>query len=377
MTLSQYKGRGARQPDAVDRLPVVDPMALRTPQDYRASSDLAAAVNVALMLGMPLLLTGEPGSGKSGLADSLAWELATHDEQEPKPLRFVVKSDTQARDLFYRFDTVGRFHATQTSDADSDPRQFISFEALGRAILHAKSPDYAHTALGLPPNAVDHPGMPKRSVVLIDEIDKAPRDVPNDILVELERLEFAIPELRTVKQPTADNSRQQSDDRISLEPHENRYRPIVIITSNSEKALPDPFLRRCVYHHLEFPPFRQTQGEQSEAVITVQDIVASRLGSRYANGGQLLIEQAIGLFRHLREESGRLERRPTLAELLDWLNYLLPQAGEGRPPASLLAVAEEKLINSLKNLLLKKPADQARASELWQAWQNTQGNRTK
>ncbi|MCP4409970.1 MAG: AAA domain-containing protein, partial [Gammaproteobacteria bacterium] len=199
MSLSHYKGRGARQPDAVDRLPVVDPMALRSPQDYRASPDLAAAVNVALTLGMPLLLTGEPGSGKSGLADSLAWELATHDEQDPKPLRFVVKSDTQARDLFYRFDTVGRFHASQTPEANTDPRQFINFEALGKAILHAKSPHYAHKTLGLPVNAVDHPGKPKRSVVLIDEIDKAPRDVPNDILVELEMLEFEIPELRTVE----------------------------------------------------------------------------------------------------------------------------------------------------------------------------------
>lgn len=159
MTLPKYKGQGAQQPDAVDKLPIVDPLALRSPQAYRASSDLAAAVNVALTLGMPLLLTGEPGSGKSGLADSLAWELAAHDDKAPKPLRFVVKSDTQARDLFYRFDTVGRFHASQTPDADSDPRQFISFAALGKAILHAKSPDYAHKALSLPLSAVDHPGM--------------------------------------------------------------------------------------------------------------------------------------------------------------------------------------------------------------------------
>jgi MoxR-like ATPase len=347
-------------------------MALRLPQDYRASPDLAAAVNVALTLGMPLLLTGEPGSGKSGLADSLAWELATHDEQDPKPLRFVVKSDTQARDLFYRFDTVGRFHASQTPDAISDPRQFINFEALGKAILHAKSPDYAYKALGLPLNAVNHPGKPKRSVVLIDEIDKAPRDVPNDILVELERLEFEIPELRTVGKLADENSRGHAQDKIGLEPHENRYRPIVIITSNSEKALPDPFLRRCVYHHLEFPPFRQAEGEQREEIVTVEDIVASRLGSRYANGGQLLVEQGISLFRHLREESGRLERRPTLAELLDWLNYLLPGAGEGRPAKSLIALGEERLSNSLKNLLLKRPADQARTAELWLEWRKKQ-----
>jgi len=85
MSLTHYKGRGARQPDAVDRLPVVDPMALRLPQEYRATPDLAAAVNVALTLGMPLLLTGELGSGKSGLADSFSWKLATHDEHVPKP----------------------------------------------------------------------------------------------------------------------------------------------------------------------------------------------------------------------------------------------------------------------------------------------------
>jgi len=370
MSSQYYKGNGVPQPDLIERLPDIDLEILRRPKKYLASQDLAAAVNVALTLGMPLLLTGEPGSGKSCLADSLAWEMASPDDEDPKPLRFVVKSDTQARDLFYRFDTVGRFHASQTRDAISDPRQFITFEALGKAILHAKSPDYARTELGLPATAVDHPGEPKRSVVLIDEIDKAPRDVPNDILVELERLEFDIPELRTANQPG--NNKQSTDGRIGLKSHENRFRPIVIISSNSEKALPDPFLRRCVYHHLEFPPFRQAQANQRDDIVTVDDIVASRLGERYVNGGQLLVEQGISLFKHLREEAGRLERRPTLAELLDWLNYLLPRTGEGRPTESLLAVEEERLLNSLKNLLLKKPADQARATELWQAWRSQQ-----
>jgi len=371
MSSQYYKGNGVPQPDLIERLPDIDLEILRRPKKYLASQDLAAAVNVALTLGMPLLLTGEPGSGKSGLADSLAWELASHDDADPKPLRFVVKSDTQARDLFYRFDTVGRFHASQTPDADSDPRQFITFEALGKAILYAKSPDYAHTELGLPQRALDHPGAPKRSVVLIDEIDKAPRDVPNDILVELERLEFDIPELRTAHQSGSHN-KQPADGRIGLKSHENRFRPIVIITSNSEKALPDPFLRRCVYHHLEFPPFRQAEEKQRDDLVTVDDIVASRLGERYVNGGQLLVEQGISLFRHLREEAARLEHRPTLAELLDWLNYLLPRTGEGRPAESLAAVGDELLVTSLQHLLLKKPADQARASELWQAWRGKQ-----
>ncbi len=178
--------------------------------------ELAAAVDVALTLGMPLLLTGEPGSGKSGLADSLAWELGLGE-----PLRFPVQSDTESRDLFYRFDTVGRFHAAQTrAPAESpaaDAGRFISFEALGRAILLAK-PVAIEAALGLPPGSLGHPGAPCRSVVLIDEIDKAPRDVPNDILVEIERMEFGVPELRVGDgQPV----------RVALGADENRYRPIV------------------------------------------------------------------------------------------------------------------------------------------------------
>ena len=338
MTSPEYKGRGVRQPDAVERLPIVDPMTLRAPDDYRASPELAAAVNVALTLGMPLLLTGEPVSGKSGLAESLAWELGEHEDRDPKPLRFVVKSDTQARDLFYRFDTLGRFHASQTEDADADPRWFIAFEALGKAILHAKSPDFAHQALGLPKTAVGHPGRPRRSVVLIDEIDKAPRDVPNDILVELEKLEFEIPELRTAARPGDEGNDLRADDWIRLELHENRYRPIVIITSNSEKALPDPFLRRCVFHHVEFPPFRRDDDGpgHNDGRVTVEDIVASRLGKRYAGEGGDLVAEAIDLFRFRRDDAQQLRRRPTLAELRDWLNFLLPRPGEGRPTPGFL-----------------------------------------
>jgi len=137
-----YTGR-AESPRTGVTLPTVDLKALRAPDFYRALPQTAAAVDVALTLGMPLLLTGEPGSGKSGLADSIAWELGLGNV-----LRFAVKSDTESRDLFYRFDTVGRFHAAQTptpgSGADDDlgtahPGRFITFEALGRAILLAKT----------------------------------------------------------------------------------------------------------------------------------------------------------------------------------------------------------------------------------------------
>lgn len=170
-----YTGRGGRAPARVKDLPPVNPEALRAPENYLAPPDLAAAVDVALTLGMPLLLTGEPGSGKSALADSVAHELGLG-----RALRFVVKSDTEARDLFYHFDTVGRFHASQTREADANPCHYISFAALGKAILHAKPPSYASQILGVRAHA---------------GIDKAPRDVPNDILVEIENMQFDIPEL--------------------------------------------------------------------------------------------------------------------------------------------------------------------------------------
>jgi len=136
-----YLGNGKQRPEAVGELPDLDPEALRRADGYRAGPDLQAAVITALTLGMPLLLTGEPGSGKSRLAYSIAHEFML-------PLtEFVVKSDTQARDLLYRFDTVGRFHASQTEGRAADPRRFICFEALGRALLHAKPPEYARDAL--------------------------------------------------------------------------------------------------------------------------------------------------------------------------------------------------------------------------------------
>lgn len=138
MTLQRiYTGRGGRAPAKLKDLPSINPEALRAPEGYLAPPDLAAAVDVALTLGMPLLLTGEPGSGKSALADSVAHELGLG-----QALRFVVKSDTEARDLFYRFDTVGRFHAAQTPGADAHPGRYISFAALGKAILHAKPPSF-------------------------------------------------------------------------------------------------------------------------------------------------------------------------------------------------------------------------------------------
>ena len=354
-----YRGAGQQQSKGWESLPMVNPEALRDPEHYLASRDLAEAVNVALTLGMPLLLTGEPGSGKSRLAHSIAWELDLGD-----PHDFVVKSDTQGKDLFYAFDTVGRFHASQVIKADADPRQFLTFNALGKALLCAKPAAYLTDTLGISVERINHPQTPRRSVVLIDEIDKAPRDVPNDLLAEIEQMRFRIPEIESVK--------GLEDLEIGLEDDEKQNRPIVVITSNSEKSLPDAFLRRCVYFHLSFPKFAAdlaTDESADQAEVTVERIVEERLGHRYQGRGAAFVRDALSLFRFLRQPGRALERPPSLAELLNWLDYLLPITERvDQISTHLLDLEPEPLALSIKTTLFKQKDDQGRADALLQEW---------
>lgn len=342
MSKRYYQGQGRRSATPL-QLPVINFDSQTEPEGYLATPELAAAVDTAITLGMPLLLTGDPGSGKSSLAKSIAWEVLGEYET---PLRFTVKSDTRASDLFYRFDTVGRFHASNTADADTAPHHFIHFEAMGTAILRAKPIAAVQQLLKDEQKVAKiHNGTQKRSLVLIDEIDKAPRDVPNDILVEIEQLCFDIPELET---------------HIALEADERHYQPIVIITSNSEKALPEAFLRRCVYHHLQFPPFAD---DDDATHITVTDIVISRLGNRIA-GENKLVDQAISLFKYLRRDAQGIERKPSLAELLNWLDYLLQM----KPSITRLDPQSPQLTNSMNHLLLKNPKDQQQCEYWLEQW---------
>jgi MoxR-like ATPase len=296
------------------------------PAGYLPDQALVDAVNVALLLRQPLLLTGEPGTGKSQLAASVAYQLGL----DP-PLSFETKSTTIARDLFYSFDNIGRFRAAQTAGASSDPKLFLTFNALGLAIVLANSPEMVDSVL--PPDFKHH-GR-RQSVVLIDEIDKAPRDFPNDILNEIERLYFRIPEL--------------SNAQVSSEPD---YRPVVIMTSNSEKALPDAFLRRCIFYSIPFPDDER-----------LERIILARLPERLVHGSPLL-RDAISFFGHLRQDDLGLRKRPGTAELLNWLaamldfecepgNALLAQAG----PASRTLAA-----------LGKMDEDQARIREAFKQW---------
>ena len=235
------------------------------PSKYLAMDGLKHAVNVAINLGQPLLVTGEPGTGKTQLADCIAYQLETECH------KFYTKSNAESKDLFYRYDSIRRFHDAQnpTSSAKS-VMNYITFEALGKAIKESHI---------------------RRSVVLVDEIDKAPRDFPNDLLNEIEQMEFTILE-----------TGQRVIGKIA-------NRPIVIITSNSEKNLPDPFLRRCVYYHIPFP--------NREWLIK---IVNNRLplSENFSMG---MVEAAVDHFLELRENDG-LRKKPATAELLAWIHVL-------------------------------------------------------
>lgn len=295
------------------------------PEDYLPGAGLVDAVNVALVLGQPLLLTGEPGTGKTQLAYTLGWKLGLGE-----PLKFETKSTSCARDLFYTLDSLGRFRAAQ-SGIEADPLNFISYNALGVAILRAN--DSSNVAGFLPPDFVH--GGKRRSVVLIDEVDKASRDFPNDILNEIEHLYFKIPELGNIKASASFD-----------------MRPIIVITSNSEKNLPDAFLRRCVYYNIPFP-------ERQE----LERIVSCRLGELVGDSNSF-IKDALEIFYQLRDKSNGLRKRPSTAEFLGWLITLSELSNDSQNP-----IAEQPdLVLRTLSALVKAAEDQERSIKIVERW---------
>jgi MoxR-like ATPase len=226
--------------------------------DYIAAPDLMQTVNVAVQLSRPLLIKGEPGTGKTMLAQSIARGL------ELPLMVWNIKSTTKAQDGLYVYDTVQRLYDGQFGDGDvADIARYIKLGRLGEAF----------TAEG-------------RVVLLIDEIDKADLEFPNDLLWELDQMEFYIPE--THETVTA------------------RQRPIVLITSNAEKELPDAFLRRCVFHYIEFP--------DEEMMARIVRVHVPDLDRR-------LLDLAIQAFYWLRAVPG-LQKKPSTSELIDWVQAL-------------------------------------------------------
>lgn len=231
---------------------------------YQPDPDLVDTINVALAVGAPLLLTGEPGTGKTQVAHYLAWYF----DVEKNFFPLYVRSTTTAEDLLYRFDAVAYLHAANDPENRGfklDKANFIDPGPLWKAY------------------EADDP-----AVVLIDEIDKAPRDFPNDLLNVLDQHEFAVPELnRTIRR--------------------RGLPPVVVITSNSERRLPEPFLRRCVFHHIEF----------TEDLL--RRVVAARSGD-FPHLPEAVREAAIHRFLELRGRDVR--KKPATAELLVWLTVL-------------------------------------------------------
>lgn len=227
--------------------------------DYITSPELEAIVNVAIRLERPLLIKGEPGTGKTLLAQTIAKSL------NMEFLRWNIKSTTKAQEGLYLYDTVQRLNDSRFGDRDvSNIAQYIHLGKLGQAFTSER-----------------------QVVLLIDEIDKADIEFPNDLLAELDEMQFYIPETKTT---------------ITT-----RHRPIVVITSNNEKELPDAFLRRCVFHFIEFPG---------------RDMMVDIVRVHFPDIKEKLVGQCLDMFYALRKEDA-LRKKPSTSELIDWIKALI------------------------------------------------------
>src|SRR4051812_20409075 len=259
-------------------------------ESYVATEDLKVAVNAAIVLERPLLVKGEPGTGKTVLAEEIAGALGA------PLLTWHVKSTTKAQQGLYEYDAVSRLRDSQLGDPRvSDIANYTRRGKLWEAFSATERP-----------------------VLLIDEIDKADIEFPNDLLLELDRMEFHVYE-------TGETVRAEK-------------RPIVIITSNNEKELPDAFLRRCFFHYIKFPD------EQTMARI---------IDVHYPDIKRRLVEEALRIFFEIREAPG-LKKKPSTSELLDWLKLLM---AEDIGPEQLRERDPRKLIPPLHGALLKNEQD--------------------
>jgi MoxR-like ATPase len=257
---------------------------------YVATDDLMTAVNAAITVGRPLLVKGEPGTGKTLLAVEIARAL-------DRPLvEWHVKSTTKARQGLYEYDAVARLRDSQLGDARAgDIAHYIVRGKLWEVFASES-----------------------QSVLLIDEIDKADIEFPNDLLQELDRMEFYVYETKELVRA--------------------RQRPIVVITSNNEKELPDAFLRRCFFHYIRFP-----DPETMERIVKVH----------FPDLKRLLLKEALDSFFELREVPG-LKKKPSTSELLDWLKILI---AEDIGPEALRDKDTRKALPKLYGALLKNEQD--------------------
>ncbi len=259
-------------------------------ENYVATQDLKLAVNAALTLQRPLLIKGEPGTGKTMLAEEVAAAL------KMPLLQWHIKSTTKAQQGLYEYDAVSRLRDSQLGDERvKDIHNYIVKGVLWQAFMS------------------DEP-----VVLLIDEIDKADIEFPNDLLRELDRMEFYVYETREMVRA--------------------KHRPLVIITSNNEKELPDAFLRRCFFHYIKFP--------DKETMQQIVDV-------HFPGIKTTLLTQAMETFFEVREIAG-LKKKPSTSELLDWLKLLL---AEDIPPEALRSQDHKTIVPPLHGALLKNEQD--------------------
>jgi MoxR-like ATPase len=257
---------------------------------YVADDELKLAVNAAITLGRPLLIKGEPGTGKTLLAEEVARALGK------RLFQWHVKSTTKAQQGLYEYDAVSRLRDSQLGDDRvGDIANYIVKGVLWEAFE-----------------------APEQAVVLVDEIDKADIEFPNDLLRELDRMEFYVYETRQTIRAA--------------------HRPIIIITSNNEKELPDAFLRRCFFHYIRFP-----DKETMQAIVDVH----------FPGIKQRLVQEAMEVFFDIREMPG-LKKKPSTSELLDWLKLLL---AEDIPPEALKSGGHKESIPPLYGALVKNEQD--------------------
>ncbi len=282
-TIRIYRGEGEKG----TTLPLFDQVGwerLHDPAGYLAEDGLRDAANVALALGLPLLITGEPGTGKTEFAHSLAWELGVG-----PPLVFQTKSTSSHNDLFYRYDALRHFQDVQIRKVDAPIHTYLNYGPLGQAILWAAE----RKDDSLPEPYRQQPQ--RRSVVLVDEIDKAPRDLPNDVLNEIESMSFEVREISHTFKAT------------------QAYRPILILTSNLERDLPEAFRRRCAFYHISFP------ASDSRGEARLKSIIRRRLPKSEQYTPEML-SNAVRVFLSIRELP--LEKKPSTAEMINWIDLL-------------------------------------------------------
>lgn len=264
--------------------------AFQSTGNYIASNDLQLAVNAAIALEKPLLIKGEPGTGKTMLAEELAASLNV------ELIPWHIKSTTKAQQGLYEYDAVSRLRDSQLGNA--------KVEDIGNYIIKGKL-WHAFTA-------------DNRPVLLIDEIDKADIEFPNDLLLELDKMEFFV---------------YETQEKVVA-----KQRPIIIITSNNEKELPDAFLRRCFFHYINFP-----EKAEMQAIVDVH----------FPKIKQTLLDEALALFFDLRDMPG-LKKKPSTSELIDWLKLLL---AEDISEDVLHETRQKNVIPPLHGALLKNEQD--------------------